>query len=271
MIPYDLLRDSSIGCSAAHVTAMTMNRNWMTGWLAILWLAMGLLGIDLGLEGSLHSVSLVGLLLLAIAATGGTLQQAGQQEPNTQMPDRIQPSEAELYDLFAAIDDVVLVLDAEGRYRKIAPTNPNNLYKPPAELLGKTMHEVLPLEFANYYLTCIHQTLAQQQIIDLDYELPIGGRSMWFSGRMSPLADDQVILVARDITARKQTEQALQQSEAKHRALLTTLPDLVIRCNAEGVCLDFSPASLSQSSARTKTILAPGPMKCCPPEPPNSA
>src|SRR3989454_6190345 len=51
-------------------------------------------------------------------------------------------ADAELEALFAAIDDVILVLDAEGRYVKIAPTNPSLLYRPAAELLGKTLREV---------------------------------------------------------------------------------------------------------------------------------
>ena len=45
-------------------------------------------------------------------------------------------SEAELRALFAAMNDVVLVIDRKGVYRKIAPTNPNLLYKPPEELLA---------------------------------------------------------------------------------------------------------------------------------------
>src|SRR6266545_2937641 len=44
-------------------------------------------------------------------------------------------ADAELEALFAAIDDVILVLDAEGRYVKIAPTNPSLLYRPAAERL----------------------------------------------------------------------------------------------------------------------------------------
>src|SRR6266853_1979263 len=51
-------------------------------------------------------------------------------------------ADAELEALFAAINDVILVLDAEGRYVKIAPTNPALLYRPAAELLGKTLREV---------------------------------------------------------------------------------------------------------------------------------
>ncbi len=53
-------------------------------------------------------------------------------------------SEAELRALFAAMHDVVLVIDQDGVYRKIAPTNTGLLYQPPNELLGKNLREVFP-------------------------------------------------------------------------------------------------------------------------------
>jgi PAS domain S-box-containing protein len=42
-----------------------------------------------------------------------------------------------------------------------------------------------------------------------------------------------------DITERKQIEEALRQSEAKTRALLNAIPDLVIKCGSDGVILDY--------------------------------
>jgi PAS domain S-box-containing protein len=42
----------------------------------------------------------------------------------------------------------------------------------------------------------------------------------------------------RDISARKQAEDALRQSEARNRALLDALPDLIFRLNREGTYLD---------------------------------
>jgi PAS domain-containing protein len=56
---------------------------------------------------------------------------------------RIEASEVELQALFAAMDDVILMLDAQGHYFKVAPTNPSLLYKPAAKLIGKPLHEVL--------------------------------------------------------------------------------------------------------------------------------
>jgi PAS domain S-box-containing protein len=50
----------------------------------------------------------------------------------------LRASEAELRALFAAMTDVILVLDAEGRYLKIAPTNPSLLFLRGAARSGPT-------------------------------------------------------------------------------------------------------------------------------------
>src|SRR5215217_603435 len=96
----------------------------------------------------------------------------------------LRTSEAELRAVFSAMDDVILVLDAEGRYLKIAPTNPSLLYKPPDELVGKTLHEVMPEEEAEIFM-----------------------------GHVSPMEEDQVVYVARDITERRRAEQELRQAK----------------------------------------------------------
>jgi PAS domain S-box-containing protein len=42
-----------------------------------------------------------------------------------------------------------------------------------------------------------------------------------------------------DITERKHIEEALKQSEAKSRAILNAIPDLVLKCGPDGVILDY--------------------------------
>src|SRR5438034_565132 len=108
-------------------------------------------------------------------------------------------ADAELEALFAAIDDVILVLDAEGRYVKIAPTNPSLLYRPAAELLGKTLREVFDPAQAEQFMEYIRTALATRTTVHFEYSLPIAGREVWFSGAISPMSRDQVVLVGRDI------------------------------------------------------------------------
>ena len=66
-----------------------------------------------------------------------------------QMEKDLAASEAELLAVFNAMVDVVIVYDRDGRYLKIAPTNPANLYRPPVDMLGKHVHEILPEETAD--------------------------------------------------------------------------------------------------------------------------
>ncbi|HEY9741027.1 MAG TPA: urea ABC transporter substrate-binding protein [Coleofasciculaceae cyanobacterium] len=128
-------------------------------------------------------------------------------------------SEAQLQALFAAMTDVVLVFNAQGRYLKIAPTNPRLLYKSADELIGKTLHEVFEREQADTFLGYIRQALDTQQTVNVEYSRPtIEGQKVWLTTSISPLSADSVIWVARDITATKRTEEALRESEARFRA-----------------------------------------------------
>ncbi len=127
--------------------------------------------------------------------------------------DALRASEAELRALFAGMTDVVLMLNRAGRYLKIAPTSPELLYKPVDELLGTTLHETFSQDQADIFLEHIHQSLETQQLAKLEYSLNIGVSEVWFDGRIAPMSPDTVVLVARDITERKQMEDDLRHAK----------------------------------------------------------
>lgn len=118
----------------------------------------------------------------------------------------LQNSEAEMRALFAAMNDVIFVIDTEGRYLKIAPTNPSLLYKPPTEVIGKTLGEIMPPEIADFLLNQIRLTAETKQTNSLEYSLPIGDKYLWFAATISPMQSNTFLCVARDITERKQGE-----------------------------------------------------------------
>ncbi|QYO63839.1 response regulator [Leptolyngbya sp. 7M] len=80
--------------------------------------------------------------LEALAYQNSLLRQEIRERRQVEMT--LQASEAELRGLFAAMMDVILVLDRQGCYLKIAPTSQENLYRPASALLGKTLHQVFP-------------------------------------------------------------------------------------------------------------------------------
>ena len=124
--------------------------------------------------------------------------------------EKLGASENELRTLFAAMTDVVFVLDGEGRYLRIAPTNPINLYRPPEDMLGKTVYEVLPKEQADYMMSKIREAIQTKRTILGEYALEIDGKEILFESSTSKLSENSVIWVAHDISERRQAEEGLQ-------------------------------------------------------------
>ncbi len=121
-------------------------------------------------------------------------------------------SEAELRAIFAAMSDLVLTLDHQGRYLNVITNQPKLLYKPVDEILGKTLHEVFPQPLADYILETIQTVLQTQGTILLEYCLEIEEKNIWFSANLSPLSDHSVVAVIRDIGEHKQVEETLQKT-----------------------------------------------------------
>ena len=151
-----------------------------------------------------------------------------------QAEDSLRESEAELRALFAAMTDVVLVRDAAGRCLKIAPTSPKNLYRPAEEMLGKTLQETFPALQAEAIQQWVTQALREQQPIQGEYSLPIQGQDVWFSAVFSPISPDAIVLIATDITDRKQAEAALFQEKELAQVTLRSISDAVITTDEQG-------------------------------------
>ncbi|WP_263971543.1 PAS domain S-box protein [Leptolyngbya ohadii] len=136
----------------------------------------------------------------------------------------LQASESKLRTLIEAIPDPLFVLSAEGRLLEIMVLEPNLLWRPFEEMIGKTMHQI-EKEQADEFLGYIQQVLRTQQTRTVEYSVFLNGREAWFSARIAPIDHDQVIWLARDITAQKQAEAAsiLEERNRMAREIHDTL------------------------------------------------
>ena len=138
----------------------------------------------------------------------------------------LEVAEAELRALFAAMNELIIVVDASGRYLKIAPTNFSLLYKPAEELIGKTVGELYPQATADNFLNHIRVALDTQQTVSIEYDLIIDDREVFFAASISPLSEESVIWVAHDITEQKRSESVRRQRQKqllKHNTVLVKL------------------------------------------------
>jgi len=121
---------------------------------------------------------------------------------------RVKDRTAELRALFASMQDLVIVYDQEGCYLKILSASSNLLLALPEDFIGKNLHEFFPQDDADRFILHIQNVLKTQNTIPIDYSIEINHRKVYFEAFVSPLKEDTVIWVARDITDRKLLEEA---------------------------------------------------------------
>ncbi|CAN1210014.1 hypothetical protein TUMEXPCC7403_07450 [Tumidithrix helvetica PCC 7403] len=119
-------------------------------------------------------------------------------------------SDAEIYNLFAGMEDFVFVMNTEGRYLEVLSAH-SELNSHLHQKSNKTLHEVLPQHLADYFLSEICETVAAQTVKTIEYVLSIQGKEVWFSTTITPISEDTVTWIAKDISDRKQTELELHR------------------------------------------------------------
>ena len=150
-------------------------------------------------------------------------------------------SQRQLSATLDAVPDLLFEMDVRGRYLEVHSGQLDDLSMPLPQLLGRTVHDVLPAKDAAVVLSALqeaqNQGWSRGKIIALD--IPDKGRR-WFELSVAPKpvergAEPQFVLLSRDITDRFESEQALyalsnfdQLTGLPNRAsLLSTLERMV--------------------------------------------
>jgi PAS domain-containing protein len=123
------------------------------------------------------------LLLLSAPATAlvGLLLRDVEDRMTTEQA--LQESAARLHAIAYAIPDVLLVLDAQGRYVEVLSPEESALAAPAPVLLGKRLHEVLPTAQADRFMELIRTTLRSGQTESVEYVMETLSGPRHFEGR----------------------------------------------------------------------------------------
>ncbi len=139
-----------------------------------------------------------------------------------------------------AIPDLLFEVDVHGQVLNYHAHQTSMLVASPEILIGKNFADLLPLAAAEVCKKALHEAALKGWTAGATFSLPLPQGETWFelSGAAMPVVDgddQRFILLARDITERKQTEEALRIAatafESQQGMLVTDAQHVILRVN----------------------------------------
>lgn len=140
-----------------------------------------------------------------------------------------------------SMSDIILIIDGDDRFSDIH-NNTGKLYAEPEEFLGKHFSDILPREVYEQYHVAAETLRKTGKTQQYDYSLDIDDKPNWFEATLNLRENgSDIIAVIRNITARKQMEEALRENEARYRTLVENMPIGLIHANTTGEIVYVNP------------------------------
>lgn len=160
----------------------------------------------------------------------------------------LQESEARLRLITDNMSDLISQTDPLGNYLYVSPSHKTVLGYDPAELLGKNALDFMPPEDAERVKATLYQAAETGTNFQVEYRFRHkNGRYLWLESKGLILFNangepERSIQSGRDITDRKNAEEALRQSEAKLQMITDNMIDLVAQTGVNGLVEYVSPS-----------------------------
>ena len=136
---------------------------------------------------------------------------------------RVQERTTELTGLLAAIPDLIFKVSPDGRLSDYVPAKGHEIDIPATEFVGRPITDVRPHEVSEAAVERIMRALAGEEIPPYEYRLTIGGVDRHFEARISPSSQGSVVVLVRDITERRRTEERTRFLAAAAASLSSSL------------------------------------------------
>lgn len=148
----------------------------------------------------------------------------------------------ELDRFFTVALDLLCIADMEGFFRRLNPQWEVVLGYPLSELEGRSFFELIHPDDRESTRQAVEELASQRAVTGFVNRYRCAdGSYRWFEWRSYPVGDF-IYAAARDITERRQTEEALKKSEEKYRDIFERAAEGIFQSTPEGRFLSVNPS-----------------------------
>ncbi|WP_420387732.1 ATP-binding protein [Roseivirga sp.] len=125
----------------------------------------------------------------------------------------LKESERQQLLILESIPDPMFTIDREFRYTDYQVMKEEQLWFKPSEFIGKRVKDVVPEHLGEFFEDSLEKAFVSGKLQTLEYHFGEGEAKEFFEGRIIKLDENRVLVIARDITARKKLEQELRKAK----------------------------------------------------------
>lgn len=169
--------------------------------------------------------------------TGTVVRFTGIAEDITQQKQAeaaLRQSEATKQAIIEAIPDLLIRMQPDGTYLDFISNSEFNLIQPTLIRKNASLDEVLPPDLAQIRLYHTQRALQSGSTAIYDQEIVIEGKQRYEEVRIVPLQENEVLVMIRDITDRKQAETDLKHQKEMLQTIVNHIPVMIALFNADG-------------------------------------
>ena len=161
--------------------------------------------------------------------------------------EQLQQTSSKLASIFSIFPDLYFRLRADGVILAYEANRATELYTERDAIVGRRVQDLLPAEAATLILGGIQETLRAQALVSVEYSLPLAHGKQWFEARLLPAFEHEAVALVRNITQKRQAEDALRESEQRYRSVIAALE--------EGITLQGADSRILACNASAERIL----------------
>lgn len=151
----------------------------------------------------------------------------------------LEHSRHRLATLLDAMPDSFAVFDRQGVYREAKMPRHFRAISRVNNVINRTLEEVLPAEAAATMRRTLEQAFRHEGVQVCRFAVFEGDVTHYREAHLVRLSDDEVFGILRDVTEQVRDQLALMTSEQRLQAILSAMPDMIARCDREGVLLEI--------------------------------